>query len=101
MDGALALPGGRLAVEDISADGPVVAMIRPEAITVAAPGEASLSGSVESVSFVGDRQRLTVSGAAARTVTVDTANTVEIKIGERIGLVIDPRSIRVIPGAPS
>ena len=43
-----------------------------------------------SVSFVGDRQRLTVSGAADRPIMVDVPNTLMVKVGDRVG----SRSIR-------
>ncbi len=62
-----------------------------------APEGAALSGQVERVSFVGDRQRLTVSGAAQRPLMIDAPNTLDIKVGERIGLKIDPAAIRVLP----
>jgi putative spermidine/putrescine transport system ATP-binding protein len=101
QSGALDLPGGRLAVDGSVADGPVVAMVRPETIAVTAAGQAALTGRVDTVSFVGDRLRLTVSEAAARPITVDAANTVEVKVGERIGLVIEPGAVRVLPGEPS
>ena len=39
-----------------------VAMIRPETIRVVEAGSAPLSGIIDSVSFIGDRQRLVVSG---------------------------------------
>ena len=77
--------GSRLAGD---ADMPAaVAMIRPETIRVAAAGSAPLSGIIDSVSFIGDRQRLVVSGASNRLLTVDAPNTVQAQAGERIGLV--------------
>ena len=96
-DGIIALPGGRLAVAESGA-GPVVAMIRPESIQVVAPDEAELSGRVERVSFIGDRQRLTVSGAAPRPLLIDSPNTLDIKLGERVGLSIAPTAVRLLPG---
>ena len=96
-DGALILPGGKLPVCGAQFTGDVVAMIRPESISVVALEAAPLSGQVERVSFVGDRQRLTVSGAAQRPLMIDAPNTLDIKIGERIGLKVDPAAIRVLP----
>jgi putative spermidine/putrescine transport system ATP-binding protein len=98
--GALALPGGRLALANGTADGRVVAMIRPEAITIAAPAAASLVGEVDSVSFTGDRQRLAVRGAARRPLMIDVPNSVAVKAGDRVGLVVDPAAIRLLPGEP-
>jgi putative spermidine/putrescine transport system ATP-binding protein len=96
--GALALPGGRLRLANGAAAGPVLAMIRPESIAVAALETASLRGSVDGVSFIGDRQRLTVSGAAAKPILVDAPNSLAIKAGDRIGLSVDPAAVRLLPG---
>jgi putative spermidine/putrescine transport system ATP-binding protein len=95
-DGALALPGGRLPLAD-GATGPVVAMIRPESITVMAPDGAGLAGRVDAVSFVGDRQRLTVAGAAAKPLQVDAPNTFLVKTGDRVGLKVDAGAVRLLP----
>ena len=95
--GHLVLPGGR---QPIHCDGDMpaaVAMIRPETIRVTSAGSASLSGTIDSVSFIGDRQRLVVSGASNRLLTVDAPNTVRAKAGERIGLSISPDAIRLFP----
>lgn len=99
--GMLALPGGHIALANGHASGEVVAMIRPESIRVVAPEAAKLAGQVERVSFVGDRQRLTVSGAAARPLLIDAPNTLQVAIGERVGLAVDPLAIRILPGEAS
>jgi len=93
----LTLPGGRLRVAAGAASGPVVAMIRPESITIVSPEAASLAGRVETVSFVGDRQRLSVSGAAGKAIMVDAPNTLDVKSGDRVGLLVDPAAIRFLP----
>jgi putative spermidine/putrescine transport system ATP-binding protein len=72
-------------------------MIRPETIRVTSAGSASLSGTIDSVSFIGDRQRLVVSGASNRLLTVDAPNTLRAKPGERIGLSISPEAVRLLP----
>jgi len=95
-DGALALPGGRLPLAN-GAAGPVVAMIRPESITVTAPDGAGLVGRVDAVSFVGDRQRLTVAGAATKPLQVDAPNTFLVKAGDRVGLKVDAGAVRLLP----
>jgi putative spermidine/putrescine transport system ATP-binding protein len=100
-NGMLTLPGGQIALANGSASGEVVAMIRPESITVVAPGAASLSGQIDRVSFTGDRQRLTVSGATRRPLVIDASNTLDVKLGQRIGLAVDPLAIRVLPGEKS
>jgi putative spermidine/putrescine transport system ATP-binding protein len=98
VNGMLTVPGGQLPIADANATGDVIAMIRPESISVVAPDAASLSGRVERVSFVGDRQRLAVSGATERPLMIDAPNTLDVKIGERVGLKVDPHAVRVLPG---
>ena len=95
--GALALPGGKLPLAN-GVTGPAVAMIRPESIAVTAPDGAHLLGQVDAVSFIGDRQRLTVSGAASRPLMVDAPNSIAVKAGDRIGLKVEPSAIRLLPG---
>jgi putative spermidine/putrescine transport system ATP-binding protein len=99
--GTLTLPGGKLAVFDGPKTGRVCAMIRPESIKIVAPDEAGLLGLVDSVSFVGDRQRASVSGATSRTIMADVPNTMPVKAGDRVGLQIDPAAIRLLPDAAS
>ena len=72
-------------------------MIRPETIRVVEAGSAPLSGTIDSVSFIGDRQRLVVSGASNKPLTVDAPNTIQAKAGERIGLLIAPDAVRLLP----
>ena len=103
--GALTLPGGRLALANGAmnghADGKVFAMIRPESIRIVAPDGAAVAGLVDSVSFVGDRQRASIGGVAGKTVMVDVPNSTPIKAGDRVGLAIDPAAIRLLPGDAS
>ena len=96
-NGYLVLPGGRQPLGDAANAAAAVAMIRPETIRVTEPGSAPLSGVIDSVSFIGDRQRLVVSGASNGLLTVDAPNTVQAKLGERIGLSISPDAVRLLP----
>ncbi len=96
-NGDLVLPGGRQPVAGAVDMPAAVAMIRPETIRVTAAGIAPLSGIVDSVSFIGDRQRLVVSGASDKLVTVDAPNTVVVGAGDRIGLSIAPDAVRLLP----
>jgi putative spermidine/putrescine transport system ATP-binding protein len=98
--GALVLPGGRLPILN-GAAGPVVAMIRPEAVAIIASGSASLAGRIDSVTFMGDRQRLSVSGATSKPLLVDAPNALDVTPGERVGLAVDPAAIRLLPEEPS
>jgi putative spermidine/putrescine transport system ATP-binding protein len=53
-------------------------------------------GIIDSVSFVGDRQRLVVSGASDKLLNVDAPNTIRAKTGQRIGLLIAPEAVRLL-----
>jgi putative spermidine/putrescine transport system ATP-binding protein len=57
----------------------------------------STGGIIDSVSFIGDRQRMVVSGASDKLLTVDAPNTVLAKAGERVGLLIAPDAVRLLP----
>jgi putative spermidine/putrescine transport system ATP-binding protein len=96
--GHLLLPGGRVRIPDRAAAGPVTAMVRPEAIGIIAAEGADLRGQVEAVSFVGDRQRMIVTGAAVRPLVIDAANSLDIKVGQRVGLEIESSAVRLLPG---
>ncbi len=96
--GRLSLPGGELTVIEQNVSGPVTAMIRPEAIGIVAPHSASCRGVVQTISFMGDRQRLIISGAAARPLTAEIANSIDVKVGEQVGLAVSPQAIRILPG---
>ncbi|WKA30739.1 ABC transporter ATP-binding protein [Bradyrhizobium roseum] len=95
--GNLVLPGGRQPIHGDMDMPAAVAMIRPETIRVTASENAPLSGIIDSVSFVGDRQRLVVNGASNKLLTIDAPNTVHVTPGERIGLSISPDAIRLLP----
>jgi len=96
-NGTMTLPGGTLTLQDRGASGAATVMIRPETIAVVTPDAASLAGRIETISFAGDRQRLTVAGAADKPLAVEAPNTVAVKIGDRVGLRIDPAAVRVLP----
>jgi putative spermidine/putrescine transport system ATP-binding protein len=96
-NGHLMLPGGRQPVDGAASLPAAVAMIRPETVAIVEAGSAHLTGVVDSVSFVGDRQRLVVSGASPKPLAVDAPNTIKVKAGERIGLSIAPGAIRLLP----
>ena len=96
-NGHLVLPGGRQPIRDVVNLAVAVTMIRPETIGVVEAGQAPLTGTIDSVSFIGDRQRLVVSGASDKPLTVDAPNTVQAKAGEQIGLLIAPEAVRLLP----
>ncbi|WP_213770001.1 ABC transporter ATP-binding protein [Bradyrhizobium sp. dw_78] len=96
-NGYLVLPGGRQAIGLEVSQSAAVAMIRPETIAIVDAAGAPLSGIIDSVSFIGDRQRMIVSGASSRPLAVDAPNTVKVKAGERVGLLIVPDAVRLLP----
>lgn len=95
--GQLVLPGGRQPIGGDATVSAAVAMIRPETIRVVEAGTAPLSGLIDSVSFIGDRQRMVVSGVSGKLLTVDAPNAVVAKAGERVGLLISPDAVRLLP----
>jgi putative spermidine/putrescine transport system ATP-binding protein len=97
VDGQLILPGGRLAVAGAADTGAAVAMVRPETIRIVSANGASLRGVVDSVSFIGDRQRIVVSGASDKPMVVDAPNQSAIKAGDPVGLSIAPDAVRLLP----
>jgi putative spermidine/putrescine transport system ATP-binding protein len=102
--GSLRLPGGTIAMPGVpkgQANDRVLAMIRPESIRLVAVAGAALCGLVEGVNFVGDRQKASIGGAAGKPLMVDVPNSIAIKIGDRVGLAIDPGEIRLLPGEPA
>ena len=96
-NGHLVLPGGRQPIRSEVNLAVAVAMIRPETIRIVEAGAAPLSGVIESVSFTGDRQRITVSGVSDKPLNVDAPNAVRVKPGERIGLLVAPEAVRLLP----
>jgi putative spermidine/putrescine transport system ATP-binding protein len=101
-NGSLLLPGGKLLAAGVydNAKDRVLVMIRPESIRIVAVDGAGLSGRVESLNFVGDRQKVAIADVAARPIVVDAPNSVALKVGDRVGLVIDPGAVRPLPGDP-
>ncbi|MBR0936576.1 ABC transporter ATP-binding protein [Bradyrhizobium jicamae] len=95
--GELILPGGRLPAGGEATAAKAIVMIRPETIRVTEVGTGPVSAVVDAVNFIGDRLRLVVSGAAGRPLNVDAPNTVQAKVGDRVGLSIAPEAIRVLP----
>ncbi|RDV01299.1 ABC transporter ATP-binding protein [Undibacter mobilis] len=99
-DGGLILPGGILPIAGAT-PGPAIAMIRPESWSIVPADAATLTGRVETVIFVGDRQRVSIAGAAAKPILVDAPNGLIIAPGDVVGLTAPPDAIRILPGSPS
>jgi putative spermidine/putrescine transport system ATP-binding protein len=96
-DGHMLLPGGRLKLGEAASCETAVAMIRPETIRIVDAAGASLTGAIDSISFVGDRQRVVVGGAADKLLTIDAPNTLVLRTGECVGLSIAPAAVRLLP----
>ena len=96
-NGHLVLPGGRQPIGSATNLSAALAMIRPETIRIVEPASAPLSGTIDSISFIGDRQRMVVSGASDKYLTIDAPNTIKAQAGERIGLWIAPDAVRLLP----
>ena len=96
-NGYLVLPGGRQPIADKISQPAAVAMVRPESIGLVAASSASLCGTVDSVAFSGGRQRLVVSGASDKPLSIDAPNTAQAKVGDRVGLSIAPEAVRLLP----
>jgi putative spermidine/putrescine transport system ATP-binding protein len=95
--GHLVLSGGRQPIRSEINLAVGVAMIRPETIQIVEAGAAPLSGVIDSVSFTGDRQRIAVGGVSDRPLNVDAPNTVQARPGERVGLLVAPEAVRLLP----
>src|SRR6267378_920125 len=96
-NGHLVLPGGRQPIGGAASLSAALAMIRPETIRIVESASAPLSGTIDSISFIGDRQRMVVSHASDKPLAVDAPNTVRAEAGEQIGLLIAPDAIRLLP----
>jgi putative spermidine/putrescine transport system ATP-binding protein len=96
-NGQLVLPGGRQPIGGEANLAAAIAMVRPETIGIVEAGSTPLSGIIDSVSFIGDRQRMIVSGASDKLLTVDAPNTIRAKAGEKVGLFIAPAAVRLLP----
>jgi putative spermidine/putrescine transport system ATP-binding protein len=95
-NGQLVLPGGRQPITSQINLAAAVAMVRPESIRLE-PDGTGLNGIVDTVAFNGEKQRLVVSGAADKPLTVDAPNHLQVKAGDRIGLSIAPEAVRLLP----
>jgi putative spermidine/putrescine transport system ATP-binding protein len=96
-NGHLVLAGGRQPIDGNASLASAVAMIRPETIGIVEVGDAPLSGIIDSISFIGDRQRMVLSGVSNRLLTVDAPNTIRAQIGERVGLLVASNAVRLLP----
>jgi putative spermidine/putrescine transport system ATP-binding protein len=96
-NGALVLAGGTLPIGDAEPMPNGTAMVRPESVRLVPAGEASCAGVVSSVTFLGDRQRVAITGAASSQIIAEVPGNVAIVAGETMGLVCDHGALRLLP----
>jgi putative spermidine/putrescine transport system ATP-binding protein len=99
-DGSVIVRGCALPlVERETPDGPVVALVRPEAVTLAsrdAPESGLLVGTVIAVTFLGATSRVTVDlGDATILAQLPTAEATALTAGSRVALIIRPDPVLV------
>lgn len=70
---------------------------RPEDGRLVDPKDASLRGIVETVSFLGERTRVTVTGAAPDALVIDVAGRSEWAPGAAVGIDIAPEGLIALP----
>ena len=74
--------------------------VRPEALRLVEARDAPLRGEVSRCIFLGDRTRVTVVGAAAIPLTVDSSGTLPPAVGDGVGLDAEAGALMpVLPGA--
>lgn len=84
--------GGRLALSD-DIKGSASALFRPENARIVPTSEAVLTGQVATVFFLGDRNRLTVTGMGKSDITIEADNSLSFNTGDPIGIEIDSKHL--------
>jgi len=94
----LTCAGGRIALKDTAPLAPDASLyIRAENIHLDPQG--SLSGRLESVTFLGTHYRLVISGVTNRPLHCLTREAALPALGDKVNLTVDPRSVMVLPPA--
>jgi putative spermidine/putrescine transport system ATP-binding protein len=93
-------------VERDTPDGPVVALVRPEAVTLAShaqdsgPGDGPLAGTVIAITFLGATSRVTVDLGDTRVMAqLPTSEASALTAGSRVALAIRPDPVLVSAGS--
>ncbi|QBQ97917.1 ABC transporter ATP-binding protein [Paraburkholderia pallida] len=87
-DGMLRTTGGA-----VPSTGASELYFRPEDATLADPASAALRGVIEQSTFLGERTRLTIGGAAPDALFVDVAGRIELARGTPVGIAIAPEAL--------
>ncbi|HVS07524.1 MAG TPA: TOBE domain-containing protein, partial [Candidatus Dormibacteraeota bacterium] len=97
--GEVEVRGARLPlVQPDAADGPAVALVRPEAVTLASSGEAAgpLVGTIIATAFLGATSRVTVDlGDITVLAQLPTAEASALPAGTRVRLVLRPDPVLI------
>jgi putative spermidine/putrescine transport system ATP-binding protein len=98
--GSVEVRGARLPlVQPDAADGPAVALVRPEAVSIASEGEAAaapLVGTVIATAFLGATSRVTVDlGDITIMAQLPTADAAAVPAGTRVRLVLRPDPVLI------
>ncbi len=92
-DGMLCTTGGAVRAPGNSRSGANELFFRPEDATLADPAAAALRGTIEQATFLGERTRLTISGAAPDALFIDVAGRIELARGTPVGIAIAPEAL--------
>ncbi len=91
-DGHFETQGGRLALAG-DVIGTKSALFRPENARIVPVSQAPLTGKVSTVFFLGDRNRITITGIGQNVLTLDTDNSLSFKSGDAIGIDVDAQHL--------
>ncbi|RAR52443.1 putative spermidine/putrescine transport system ATP-binding protein [Paraburkholderia unamae] len=93
QDGILRTNGGAVAAGTQPTAGAAELFFRPEDAMLADPAAAQLRGVIEQTTFLGERTRLTIGGAAPDALLVDVAGRIELARGTPVGISIAPEAL--------
>ncbi|MFK7857080.1 MAG: ABC transporter ATP-binding protein [Granulosicoccus sp.] len=91
-DGYFKTQGGRLALAS-EVKGSTAALFRPENARIVPAAQATLTGTVATVFFLGDRNRLTVTGIGKNDITLEAKNSLSFNTGDAIGIDVDAKHL--------
>lgn len=92
QDGVLTTCAGKIPWEG-GGSGEIEVLFRPENASIADLDQAHLRGRISASFFLGDRTRLLVEGIGSEPLVIETSVRREYRVGEEIGLVIEPNSL--------
>ena len=92
QDGAFHTAGGIIPASSRSEQSGDTLYCRPEHITITAPEQGQLTGTIVLNHYLGHKQRLLIDIGAEQTVIVDSMRSIEHPEGSRVGLSIQPDS---------